>query len=132
MYGAMVLVWQTVKRLGRKGQRLVPLNIVLIVQNVETEIEGTLRSLMVNTAFGHRERHIVVFDIASTDETKAIVEKMAEKHLCISYQRVDSEPEAFDWIQNSFHESGHVTCIYDLRIGNMLSRVSEDVASLCH
>jgi hypothetical protein len=131
IYGAMVLVWQVVKRVTRKDQHLIPMNIVLIVQNAEREIEGTLRCLMVNTAFGHRERQIVVCDIASADETQAIVEKMAEKHQCIDYHRFERDSDAFERIQTALLESGKVTCIYDLRRGDMLSRVADDVTSLC-
>lgn len=131
LYGATVIVSQSVGHIKRRSERhRHPLTIVLIVQNAEHQIEGTLRTLMIKTAFSPRERRILVFDVASQDETGSIVQRMTQQHHCLDYVHVSDEIAFIDQLKNVCLNSPRVGCIYDLRDHGMLRDVTHDVAWL--
>lgn len=133
LYGASVIVVQSVQRLqNRYNQHPHPLTIVLIVQNAEHEIEGTLRMLMMKTAFSPRERRILVFDVASDDDTGCIVQRLTQQHHCLDYVHVSNEVDFIDELKSVCLQSPRVGCIYDLRDRGMLKDVTHDVAWLLH
>ncbi|GMA51291.1 hypothetical protein GCM10025857_26480 [Alicyclobacillus contaminans] len=132
VYGALTMVRQSVRSLQRRtGAIPHPLTIILIVQNMENQIEGTLRTLMLRTALGHRERRILVFDVASQDDTGCIVQRMTNSADCVDYVRVADDVELLRQLQTFCLQSPHVGCIYDLRVTGMLQDVTRDVAWLC-
>lgn len=131
LYGAIVIVLKSVQRLQRRYEQLPhPLTVILIVQNAEHEIEGTLRTLMIKTAFSPRERRILVFDVASTDATGCIVQRLTQQHHCLDYVHVSNEVDFIDQLKNVCLQSPRVGCIYDLRDHGMLRDVTHDVGWL--
>jgi hypothetical protein len=131
LYGATVIISQSVGRIKHRHQQHPhPLTIVLIVQNAEHQIEGTLRALMIKTAFSPRERRVLVFDVASQDETGSIVQRMTQQHHCLDYVHVSDEIDFIDQLKNVCLNSPRVGCIYDLRDHGMLRDVTHDVGWL--
>jgi hypothetical protein len=132
VYGALAVVRQCVRSIQRRAQRNPhPLTIILIVQHAERDIEGTLRTLMIRTALGTRERRILVFDVASQDDTGQIVQRMTACHDCIDYVRVADDSELLHQLKALCLQSPRVGCIYDLRVNGMVRDVTRDVAWLC-
>jgi hypothetical protein len=130
-YGAMSLVWHVARRLQRRLQRPRPLTLVLVVQNSQDQIEGILRTLMVRTAFGIRERHIIVFDAGSTDDTSIIVQRLCEHHHCLSYVRVAEESHWLDELSKLCVQPHYMSCVYDLRNPDQWTDVVDDLQWLC-
>jgi hypothetical protein len=132
VYGALVLVRQCVQRIQRRSRTNPhPLTIILVVQNAERHIEGTLRTLMVKTAFGTRERRVLVFDVASVDDTSWILQRMTTEHDCIDYVRVADDTELMQQLKDVFLKSPRVGYIYDLRVNGTVHDVTRDVMYLC-
>ncbi|MCL6443301.1 MAG: hypothetical protein K6T83_07585 [Alicyclobacillus sp.] len=130
VYGAVAIVWQSVHRIQRQRRHhKVPVTLILVVENAEREIEGTLRTLMVRTAFGDRERKILVIDVASQDETGAIVRRMAADHTCLEYLRVRDDNECLAELKAICLRIPRIGCIVDLRDRGLLREISEDVVS---
>lgn len=131
LYGTIVLIWQCANRLYRKSVHATPMSIVLVVHDVESEIEGLLRTMMVKTAFGKRQRYIVVFDVASRDSTQEIVSHMAMKHHCLEYHRVD-DANLGTMLGEICCQEKRICCVYDLRQKDRISQAMEDIAQLFH
>lgn len=131
IYGAMTLVWQSVQRLRRK-QHPRPVKLILIVQNAEREIEGVLRTLLIQGSMGTREHGIVVLDLGSKDDTEGIVRKLAARNECIEYQKIQNEGDASFYLSQACLDGATIGCIYDLRIPDMVRDLSNDTAWLCH
>jgi len=133
MYGAMIVIYQSVRRIQRRSVRNPhPLTIILIVNDAETYIEGTLRRLLLETVFTRRERRILVIDVASEDDTGPIVQRLTSVHSCIGYARVQNDAQFVQQVTELYLESPQVGCIYDLRIQGMDREVLRDIAWLCH
>jgi hypothetical protein len=130
-YGAFSLVYHVSRRLQRRLWQRRPLTLVLVVANLEAQIEGILRLLLLRTAFGMRERRIVVFDAGSTDDTAQIVQRLCAEYDCLSYVRV-SDPD--QWLNELAHlcvASPHISCVYDLRNDANWNDVVAELQWLC-
>lgn len=130
IYGALTLVWQSVQRLRGK-QHPHPVKLILIVQNAAGEIEGVLRTLLIQGSIGTREHRIVVLDLASTDDTEGIVRKLAARNGCIDYLKIRNEGDVSLYLSQALLDSSTIGCIYDLRIPEMVRELSKDAAWLC-
>ena len=134
MYGALAVVWQVVGIMQRRRlqqENPHPMNIVLVVQNAESSIEGVLRNLLDRTVFSLRERTITVIDAWSTDETESICRRLAESRSALNYIRVESEAELQRTLQAECVDRAAVACVYDLRRNGVLGEVLDDVSALC-
>lgn len=131
-YGALCIVWQASQRLRRRFQRPRPLSLVLVVENAEDEIEGILRLLLLRTAFGMRERRIVVLDAGSTDDTGAIVQRLCQDNPALSYVRVADPAHWLDALAQLCLASPHVSCVYDLRQRTSWHDTIQDLQWLVH
>ena len=130
IYGAITLVWQSVQRL-RRNQHPHPVKLILIVQNAEREIEGVIRTLLIKGSMGTRDHGILILDLGSTDDTEKIVQALAARNSCITYQRIADDKEASMYLSQACFDSNTIGCIYDLRVPDMAHDISRDAAWLC-
>ena len=64
---------------GLRPQREAGLTMLVLVQNEADQVEGFLRTLLSLVGNGRPSTRVVVVDVASTDETAAVLERM-ERH----------------------------------------------------
>jgi len=132
LYGALHLVWFGVKKLQRhEAQSPHPMTLILVVENAERHIEGVLRSLMMNTAFSHRERRIVVIDVASSDETANIVKRICWQLTAVDYLYAETDADFMEQLKSLLLHTPRVGCVYDLRVKCMAKDVAADIIGLC-
>ncbi|MDQ0191102.1 hypothetical protein JI721_08395 [Alicyclobacillus cycloheptanicus] len=131
LYGAVILAWQCTRWLNRRRQRPHPLTVILVVQNAAQQIEGVIRTLMLETAWSARERKIFVIDYGSTDETANILQHLAKVHTCLEFVTVLTEAEFQQHLQSACLSEAHIGCIYDLRVSGVSQDVTADLAALC-
>lgn len=134
MYGALTAVWQVVGMMQRRRlqqENPQPMNIVLVVQNAESSIEGVLRNLLDRTVFSLRERTITVIDAWSTDATESIGRRLSQSRAALNYIRVESESELQSNLQAECVDKAAVACVYDLRRNGVLGEILDDVSALC-
>lgn len=132
VYGAIMVVWQTVRIMKRlhKVATPHPVNIILIVQDAESSIEGILRSLLATTLYSIRRRTVLVLDVQSRDDTGDIVRRLETCYEGIHYCLVDSDDDIAQVLCQSFGRTTTVSCVYDLRNRELLRDVTWDVMSL--
>lgn len=95
IYGGIELViriWRY--RCSRSGITGGRMTLVLIVQNGEAYIEGALRNVGYKASLSKKDLRIVVVDAASTDATRAIVQRIQKEDLCVELLQLDSDPDA--------------------------------------
>lgn len=132
VYGALMVVWQTVRAMQRGhivGQPH-PVNIILVVQDAEPYIEGILRTLLAGTAYSVRRRTVFVLDVRSTDRTGEIVGRLEADYAGIRYFLVDDEDQIARELRQACERTTAVSCVYDLRNYEVLQDVTRDVMSL--
>ncbi|MCL6454466.1 MAG: hypothetical protein K6T78_12730 [Alicyclobacillus sp.] len=133
VYGAVMVVWQSVRAIARRRSAAGPahpVQIILLVQNVESSIEGLLRTLLASTAYSARRRTVCVIDVHSTDHTLEIAQRIAEDYggmVCVS---VHNEDEVAQQLRALCASSTAVCCVYDLRHFELLRDVTRDALSL--
>jgi len=132
VYGALMVVWQTVRVIQRGHIAGQPhaVNIILVVQDAEPYIEGILRTLLAGTAYSVRRRTMFVFDVRSTDRTGEIVGRLEADYAGIRYFLVDDEDQIVRELRQACERTTAVSCVYDLRNYEVLQDVTRDVMSL--
>lgn len=75
------------------------IHFIIAVKNQEEEIEGFIRSTMFKVLYGKEDylKNIIVADLESTDNTKAIVKKLEKEYDCL---KVTNWKECKDIIDN--------------------------------
>ncbi len=131
LYGALMIVWQSVNRIKRRVEKQHPVKVILVVQNAENYIEGVLRTLLFTTSFGWRDHEVFVMDIGSTDDTERIVQTLAERADGLRYTRLSGETDFYQELERACWDFDSVRCIYDLRVNGMAHDVTADMLSLC-
>lgn len=132
LYGALCIVWQSVRSIQKRMSRghTHRVNVILVVQNAESTIEGVARTLLATTAFSTRERQLLIVDVHSTDGTGDIVERLAKSYDGLKYIPVTTEAELLGKLKELCSHSHAVACVYDLRDYEMLRDVTYDVTTL--
>lgn len=59
--------------------------VIIAVKNQEDKIEGFLRSILFKILYGREEelKNVIVADLESKDDTKAIVKKLSKDYECL-------------------------------------------------
>lgn len=79
-YGALVVLWQAVvwtRRLLAPTRSAMSVSLLIYVRDQEHLIEGFLRTAIGSARAGHGE--VIVVDTGSSDDTPAIVERLARR-----------------------------------------------------
>ncbi|MCL6592932.1 MAG: glycosyltransferase [Alicyclobacillus sp.] len=132
VYGAWALVRSVVRYWQQRlNGRLQPMAVVLIVQNAQAQVEGVLRSLLQVTAGGQRDGYILVFDVASCDDTPAIVQRLAMQFPRLTLVSVADERELGWQLQSVWASGVRVGYLCDLRVSGWHPQLARDVRLLC-
>ena len=87
--------------LNRKDAKSRPRHLVLITHNQQHRVEWVLRSLILLCWLKGKAIRLTVFDCGSTDDTAAIVRRLAVR-LPFSFHIVRSEKEIEPWLDRHF------------------------------
>ena len=87
--------------LNRKDAKSRPRHLVLVTHNQQHRVEWVLRSFMLLSWLKGKAVRLTVFDCGSTDDTAAIVRRLAVR-LPFSFHMVGSEKEIEPWLDRHF------------------------------
>ena len=114
LFGLCSAIGVVIRWIRAAYDRATPLSFLVLTRNQEHQIEGFIRAVLSGLRGSPRKCELVLVDLASTDSTPYILERLARKEQ-IGLVRLKSQEPGEAFTMAHFLAQGRVAIVIDLR-----------------